>query len=101
VVQSCASTAAARIANVYEPSEMPDLSVFPNPTSNGTLNIKLKETGEARDVSIVNMQGSVIKNWADNVTDNLSVEGLQTGFYTIQVIEKKTGNKKTSKFVVE
>jgi hypothetical protein len=101
VVQSCASTAAARIANVYEPSEMPDLSVFPNPTSNGTLNIKLKETGEARDVSIVNMQGSIIKNWSDNVTDNLSVEGLQTGFYTIQVIEKKTGNKKTSKFVVE
>ena len=92
----------APVVNACTPALSPlRLSIFPNPSSDGTLNIKLDETTDPKDVSIVNNRGGMTKSWKADTSENLTTEGLKTGSYTIQVINNKTGQKSSMKFIVD
>jgi Secretion system C-terminal sorting domain len=99
LVLACTPTVTARLANVYEVTEMPNLSVYPNPSNNGTLNIRISNTDETQ-IMIVDLQGKVVKQWDNNKLEELSVDGLKSGVYVVQSVDK-TGKKDSAKFIVD
>jgi hypothetical protein len=100
IVLSCQPTM-ARLANVYEISELPDLSVYPNPSNDGSLNVKLKQTSENGSVVLSDLQGNVVKRWSSAKSDDISIKDLKSGTYTVLYIDEATKTKKSTRFVVE
>jgi hypothetical protein len=91
----------ARLANVYDIDEMPDLSVYPNPSNDGSINIKLKQTSESGNVILTDLNGNTVKQWDGVKGDNISVKDLKRGTYIIQYMDTTVGTKKSTKFIVD
>ncbi|MCU0468989.1 MAG: T9SS type A sorting domain-containing protein [Arcicella sp.] len=95
------SSPMARLANVYDIDEMPDLSVYPNPSNDGSINIKLKQTSESGNVILTDLNGNTVKQWDGVKGDNISVKDLKRGTYIIQYMDTTVGTKKSTKFIVD
>lgn len=113
---SCVSspnfTMQAPIVNACTPAVSPlRLNVYPNPSSDGTLNIDIEEPAQTKDVKggkvekdvlLINNKNGQTKRWTVDTSNSESVktDGLSSGSYTIQVIDNRTGQKTTAKFMV-
>ena len=75
------------------------LHVYPNPSLNGQVTVGLSSTNE-KDVSIVNLQGKVIKVWNSFRQDNLVITNLESGMYVVQVVDKASGERRSEKILV-
>jgi hypothetical protein len=75
--------------------EQPEILVYPNPVTNGRLNIS-SAIGQIAKVNIYNLNGSLIKNQVvNNSTAEFDVSDLQNGIYMLQIRERnKIVNKK-------
>ncbi len=104
-------TMQAPVVNACTPAvSLLRLSVYPNPSSDGTLNIEIvepevqkdaKRLKDEKDVLLINNRNGQVKSWkVDNSSDAVKTDGLSTGSYTIQVIDNRTGQKTTAKFMV-
>jgi hypothetical protein len=94
-------TLQAPVVNACSPAVQPlRLSIFPNPSLDGTLNINVEESKDEKDVLIINNKEGVVKHWKLDTSETIKTDGLSSGSYTIQVIDNKTGQKTTAKFMV-
>lgn len=76
--------------------ENADFSLYPNPASQGTVNVKIANQGEAQ-ISIYNILGERVLQ--KNISNGrLNVSGLQSGMYLIQV--SQDDNSVTKKLIV-
>ena len=75
------------------------LHVYPNPSLNGQVNVGFGNTN-AKDITVVNVQGKVIKVWNSFRNNNLIVTGLESGMYVVQVVDQTTGERKSEKIMV-
>ena len=75
--------------------------VYPNPSSDGRVNVVF-EGGEItkRDISVQDMNGRIIKQWKNYSNNNIQIENLSPGFYTIRVMNAGTGELSIEKLVV-
>jgi hypothetical protein len=66
------------------------LTVTPNPSSIGVVNLFIYGSAGSADVQLVNMQGQLIKKWsrvnASAAPAKLDVSGLASGVYMLQVL---------------
>jgi hypothetical protein len=75
--------------------------IYPNPsTSGGKLNVIFEETEGTRDVSLIDMNGRLIKQWKDVTNNNLQIENLTPGFYNLRIMVRETGEQSIEKIVV-
>ncbi len=74
--------------------------IFPNPTSNGNVTIVFEDANVKRDVSIFDMTGKTIKQWRSVTNNNLQVENLLPGVYTVRILAVETGEQVVEKIVV-
>ena len=75
------------------------LHVYPNPSLNGQVTLGLGNTN-SKDITVVSLQGKVIKVWNSFSLDTLVVTNLESGMYVVQVIDKSTGEKRSEKIMV-
>ncbi|MCB0777444.1 MAG: T9SS type A sorting domain-containing protein [Chitinophagaceae bacterium] len=73
--------------------------VYPNPSTNGTVNIAFEEKNSILDVSLSDMNGRIIQSWY-NVNNNLQVNNLLPGVYALRIVDRETGEQSTEKIVV-
>ena len=74
--------------------------LYPNPSTNGKVNVLLEEIASVRNVEVMDMQGRTIKSYAE-VTDNLLViDGLKPGFYAIKITDRSTSVSSVQKLVI-
>ena len=75
--------------------------VYPNPSSDGRVNVVF-EGGEItkRDISVQDMNGRIIKQWKNYSNNNIQIENLSPGFYTIRIVDAGTGELTVEKLVV-
>jgi hypothetical protein len=75
--------------------------VYPNPSNDGKVNV-LFEGGEItkRDISVQDMNGRIIKQWKNYTNNNIQIENLTPGFYTVRVLDVGTGEQIVEKLVV-
>lgn len=74
--------------------------VYPNPSNNGQVNIVFENKEGARDISLTDMSGHIVKQWTGVNTNTIRIENLVTGIYTLRVIMKETGSQSMEKIVI-
>lgn len=74
--------------------------VYPNPTTNGKVNLAF-ETANEKDIVVSDMAGRVVKKYSNVRSNNLVIENLNEGFYTIQILDKTNSTSSIEKVVVK
>ena len=75
--------------------------VYPNPSSDGKVNVVFADVNTIRDVSLMDMNGRVIKQWKGFANNNITIDNLTAGFYTIRIVDTETGEQTVEKIVVK
>ena len=75
--------------------------IYPNPSNDGKVNIVFADVNVIRDVSLTDMNGRVIKQWKGIANNNIQIDNLMAGFYTIRIIDTETGEQTVEKIVVK
>lgn len=74
-------------------------SFFPNPSVNGHVNVVFADAA-TRDIAITDMAGRTVKQWNAFNSNSLQVTGLNTGMFSIRIINRATGTQTTEKIIV-
>ena len=88
------------VRSVLGLTESKGLLVYPNPSENGTVNIVFSESNVIRDIAIIDLSGRTLKQMNGVVNNNIRIDNLQTGMYTLRVVVPATGEQMTEKLVV-
>ncbi len=76
------------------------LTVYPNPTTDGRVNIVFDETNAVRNVSVMDMSGRVVRQINGVTNNNITIENLNPGMYTVRVVVPETGAQGVEKIIV-
>lgn len=79
--------------------DLPRMLVYPNPGTYDNLNV-LFGSSSTRDVSVVDLNGRIVKRWNNYHDDNLTIYGLQNGFYMLVVKDRINGSKLVEKILI-
>jgi hypothetical protein len=74
--------------------------VYPNPSSDGKARIIFDDMNGTRDVSLIDVAGRVIKLWSGITNNNLEIDNLTPGYYSLRVIIRETGEQSIEKIIV-
>jgi len=74
--------------------------VYPNPSSNGSVNVIFEETAGTKDVSLIDMSGKVVKQWKNISANNINIDNLAPGMYSLRVVARETGEQSVNKIIV-
>ena len=75
--------------------------VYPNPSNDGKVNVVFPDINAIRDVSLMDMNGRVIRQWKRIANNNIQIDNLIAGFYTIRIVNTETGEQTIEKIVVK
>jgi hypothetical protein len=75
--------------------------VYPNPSTDGNVNVVFDEKDAIRDVSLVDVNGRLIRQWKNIKTNILQVENLTVGFYSLCIVNTETGEQSVEKIVIK
>jgi hypothetical protein len=64
--------------------------IYPNPGINGKVNVLFREQNAVKLVIVSDLNGRLIKQFPQVKDIKLTIEGLQSGFYTIKIIDRST-----------
>jgi hypothetical protein len=73
--------------------------IFPNPSSNGSFNIAFDNASAMKNVYISDISGRMLQQWK-SVSQNLQVNNLKPGVYTLRIVDVQTGNQLTEKVII-
>jgi len=76
------------------------MTVYPNPSTDGTINIVLEDRMGTRDLSLVDMNGRIVRQWLGVTTNAVQAVNLRPGIYTIRVMVRGTGAQSVEKIIV-
>lgn len=91
----------SEIKNVMGLDQMADVQIYPNPALNGKVNLLFSSYGESKDVIVADMNGRVVKQFRQVTNNNLTIEALQSGFYTIKIINHSTSATTVEKVIIK
>ena len=74
--------------------------VYPNPSSDGKVNIIFNEAAGIRNISLMDINGRIIKQMKGVTNNNILFENLKAGIYTIKIVNNETSEQEVQKFVV-
>ena len=74
--------------------------IFPNPSNSGNLTLVFEDVNVKRDVSVIDMTGKIIKQWRNVSNNNLQVENLPSGIFSVRIYAPETGEQVVEKIVV-
>lgn len=74
--------------------------VYPNPSSDGKVSIVFDDVNGIRDISVTDMSGRTVKQMKGVTNNNIQIDNLNAGFYTVRIVNTETGEQVVEKFVV-
>jgi hypothetical protein len=75
--------------------------LYPNPSSDGKVNVVFEDNTAIRDIIVNDMQGKVVRSFRGISNNILVIEKLTTGFYTIKVTNRITNASSVHKVVIK
>jgi hypothetical protein len=75
--------------------------LFPNPSSDGKVNIVFDVKSATRNILISDMSGRVVKSYRNVTAANLSIDNLENGVYSIQIIDVSTSETVVEKVIIK
>jgi hypothetical protein len=86
------------VAGMNQASEV---LLYPNPALSGKVNLLFKQTNSTKDVIVNDANGRVVKQFRQIADNTLTIEGLQSGFYTIKITDHATSTTTVEKVIVK
>jgi hypothetical protein len=77
------------------------LMLFPNPGTNGKVNVIFQDETSPKNVFVYDATGRAVKTFKNIVSANLTIEQLKPGVYNIQVINTASQAVSSGKFIVK
>ncbi|HEY5773514.1 MAG TPA: T9SS type A sorting domain-containing protein, partial [Chitinophagaceae bacterium] len=77
-----------------------NLIIYPNPSTDGVVNLVFENSRSLRDAVLCNMFGQQLKKWSSISSNTIVLENLIPGVYHFSVINSETGEMQNAKFVV-
>ena len=74
--------------------------VYPNPSMDGKVSVVFEEAKSIRDLILIDMNGKVMQQWRGISNNNHQIENLQSGVYTLRIIDRETGDQVNEKIIV-
>jgi|CXWL01.1.fsa_nt_gi hypothetical protein len=74
--------------------------VYPNPSINGRVNVVFEEANVIRDISVSDMSGRTVKQLKGVTNNNITIENLAPGMYSLRIVIPATGEQVVEKIVV-
>ncbi|MEO6611162.1 MAG: T9SS type A sorting domain-containing protein [Chitinophagaceae bacterium] len=75
--------------------------VYPNPSDNGKINVVFDNaSATSRDVTVTDMSGRIVKQLRGVTNNNVTIENLNPGIYSLRVVVPATGDQSVEKIVV-
>lgn len=75
-------------------------SVYPNPSNNGNVNVVFEDVKSIRDIQLMDMNGRVVSQWRNYSNNNIKIENLTSGFYSLRVVDQNTKEQSIEKIIV-
>jgi hypothetical protein len=75
--------------------------LFPNPSNDGKINIVFDLKSGTRNVLVSDMSGRVVKSFRNVSAANLSINNLENGVYSIQIIDLSTAVSSVEKVIIK
>jgi hypothetical protein len=76
------------------------LIAYPNPSSDGRVNVVFDDAEGTRDVILMDISGRMIKQWKGVTGNTLQIDNLIQGMYSLKVLNRETGEQNIQKIVV-
>ncbi len=76
------------------------LLIYPNPSTDGKVNIVFEDNKSAVDVSLSDMNGRTIKQWRKVTSSALQINNLTPGMYTLRIVNSQSGEQVVEKIMV-
>jgi hypothetical protein len=64
------------------------------------VSIIFEDVNGARDISVSDVSGRIVKQMKGVTNNNIVIENLNAGFYTVRIVNNETGEQTVEKFVV-
>lgn len=77
------------------------LMLFPNPGTNGKINVMFSDEASPREVVVYDANGRVVKSYKNVVNNNLMIDQLKPGVYNVQVRNTATQTVSSEKFIIQ
>ncbi|HEX7903952.1 MAG TPA: T9SS type A sorting domain-containing protein [Chitinophagaceae bacterium] len=74
--------------------------VFPNPSLDGKVTVVFEDAAVPRNVSVIDITGRVIRQWKGIVNNNLQIDNLAPGVFSIRIVVPETGEQVVERVVV-
>jgi hypothetical protein len=88
------------IRSVRGEGQLGKMIVYPNPSFDGKVRIVFEETTGVRDVSVSDMSGRTVKLLKGITNNNLEIDNLTPGVYSLRVVIRETGEQSIEKIIV-
>lgn len=75
--------------------------VYPNPSTDGRVNIAFGNVNSLRDVQVLDINGRLIQQWLSVNNSTQEINNLRRGNYIIRIIDRQTGNVFSKKLLVQ
>lgn len=81
-------------------SQSGKIIVYPNPSFDGKVNVVFEDLNTIRDVSLVDINGRIVKQWKGIANNNIQIDNLNPGLYNLRIVIPATGEQSIEKIVV-
>ena len=90
----------SEIRSVRGEGQVGKVIVYPNPSLDGKVKVVFDDASGIRDISLMDVNGRILKQWKDISNNNLQIDNLTPGFYSLRVVIRETGEQSIEKIVV-
>jgi rRNA maturation protein Nop10 len=90
----------SEVRSVRGDGQLGKVIVYPNPTMDGKVNVSFEDAAVIREVSLIDMSGRTLRQWKAVTSNNIAIENLTPGMYTLRVVVPETGEQVVNKIVV-
>lgn len=90
----------SEIRSVFAGQQSARTTIYPNPSNDGKVNVIFEDANTTRDIFVVDMAGRVIKQWRATTNNNLQINNLLPGVYSLRVVVPGTGKQSVEKILI-
>ena len=90
----------SEIRSVRGDGQLGKTIVYPNPTNDGKVNVVFEDGNVSRDISVSDMSGRTVKQLRGITNNNITIENLTPGMYSLRIVIPSTGEQSVEKIVV-
>ena len=74
--------------------------VFPIPSTDGRVNVVFDDKNTTRDLTLIDMNGRVVRQWSTVRDNSIQIENLRTGIYSLRIHDTDAGIITVEKIIV-